>query len=333
MWRLPVTILEIMPTILPGLVTPVFAGMITHHLREHGVEVLAGESVRELVAGPTGRSAKVITGGREIKADLVIIAAGLRPRGELARDAGLPTSANGAILVDRRIQTSDPDIYAAGDCVEVLHLVTGNRTMTPFGSVANRQGRVVADNLAGLPSTFDGSVGSFIMKVFNLAVGAVGISKEMADKAGFPALEALCAQSDRAHFFPEQAMMFLNMVVDRSSRRVLGLQGIGVMGDGLLARINAAAGLIEKGSRIEEFSNLEMAYAPVFHGAGHPQYHRQCGGQFGDGTATGDQPPGICGLDGGEIAEGGLGGFGPAPSPRGGTLSPGLPGSLAGHAL
>ncbi|MDI6726042.1 MAG: FAD-dependent oxidoreductase [Smithellaceae bacterium] len=264
MWQIPVTIVELMPQILPGLVTPVFAGMITRHLKEHGVEVFTGDSVREFVPDAASRVARVITGRRELEADLVIMAAGVRPRGELARDAGLLVSQNGAILVNQRMQTSDPDIYAAGDCVEVMHLVTGKRTMAPFGSVANRQGRVVADNLAGIPSTYNGWVGSFIIKVFDLAVGGVGISKETAEKEGFPALEAICAQSDRAHFFPDQAMMFLNMVTDRSSRRVLGLQGIGVMGDGLLARINAAAGLIERKARIEEFGNLEMAYAPPF---------------------------------------------------------------------
>lgn len=264
MWQIPVTIVELMPQILPGLVSPVFAGMITQHLREHGVGVSTGESAREFVADTAGRVAKVITNKREIEADLVIVAAGVRPRGELARDAGLLVSPGGAILVDQRMQTSDPDIYAAGDCAEVLHLVTGKRTMAAFGSVANRQGRVAADNLAGIPSTFNGWVGSFIIKVFDLAVGGTGISGEIAQREGFPALEALCAQSDRAHFFPEQAMMFLNMVADRSNRRVLGLQGIGVMGDGLLARINAAAGLIERKARIEDFSNLEMAYAPPF---------------------------------------------------------------------
>ncbi len=264
MWGLPVTIVELTSQILPGLVSPVLAGLLTQHLKKHGVEVLTNESVTAFTADGNGRVNRVLTNKREIDADLVIMAAGVRPRGELARNAGLAVAENGAIIVDRRMRTSDPDIYAAGDCVEVLHLVTGKRTLAPLGSVANRQGRVAADNLAGIPSTFDGWVGSFIMKAFDLVVGATGISREVALREGFPAQEALCVQTDRAHFYPQSALMFLNMITDRKNRQVLGLQGIGAPGDGLLARINAASGLIAGKASIDDFGNLELAYAPPF---------------------------------------------------------------------
>lgn len=264
MWGLPVAIVELTSQLLPGIISPVLAAILTQNLKKHGVEVLTSESVTSFVADGAGRVGRVVTSKREIEADLVIMAAGVRPRGELAKNAGLAVAANGALIVDQRMRTSDPDIYAAGDCVEVLHLVTGKRTLAPFGSVANRQGRVVADNLAGIPSTFDGWVGSFIMKVFDIAVGATGISKEVAEREGFPTMETVCAQTDRAHFYPNSQMMFLNMVTNRQNRRVLGLQGIGAMGDGLLARINAAAALIAGKAQIDDFSNLEMAYAPPF---------------------------------------------------------------------
>ncbi len=264
MWGLQVTIVELTPQLLPGLVNPVLAGLLAQRLKEHGVTVLTNESVQEFAADEKGRVSRVITNKRQIEADLVIVAAGVRPRGEIAKAAGLAVAENGAIIVDPRMRTSDPDIYAAGDCVDVLHLVTGKRTIAPLGSLANRQGRVVADNLAGIPARFNGWVGTFIMKAFDMVVGATGVSREIAEREGFSAMEALCVQTDRAHFYPDSKMMFLNMVTNRGNRQVLGLQGIGAMGDGLLARINAAAGLIAGKAQIEDFGNLELAYAPPF---------------------------------------------------------------------
>ncbi len=264
LWGVETSIVEFMPQVLPRIVDRPMAAMVEQHLREKGVAVHTSEAAKEFAGDSSGRVARVITNKRELEADLVIMAAGVRPRSELAREAGLLVSPFGAIVVNQRMQTSDPDIYAAGDCVETLNLVTGKKAYAPLGSLANRQGRVVADNVAGIPSTFDGVVGSFIMKVFDICVGATGISQDVAKAEGYDAVTAIGAQSDRAHFFPTQAMMFLGMVVDRTDRRVLGLQGVAQMGDGLLARINAAAGLIAKHARISDFSNLELAYAPPF---------------------------------------------------------------------
>ncbi|MEZ0329625.1 MAG: FAD-dependent oxidoreductase [Dissulfuribacterales bacterium] len=264
LWGIETTVIEVMPQILPRIVSPVFARMVMEHMKEHNVQVLTEEYAKELVADENGRVVKVITNKRELPAQLVITAAGVLPRGELARAAGLHTSAAGAIVVNQRMQTSDPDIYAAGDCVELLNLVTGKKGYAPMGSIANRQGRVVGDNIAGIPSTFSGCINSFVMKIFDLAVGATGISLEVARAEGFDVFEVFCVQSDRAHFFPTQRLMFLNMVVDRRTNRVLGLQGVGQMGDGLMARINAAAGLIERRAVVSDFSNLELAYAPPF---------------------------------------------------------------------
>ena len=264
LWGVETTIVEFMPQILPRIVDPTIASMVEQHLRENNVEVFTSEAAQKFEADDNGWVRRVITNKRELECDLVIMAAGVRPRSELARDAGLEVSPMGGIVVNQRMQTSDPSIYAAGDCVETFNLITGKKAYAPMGSVANRQGRVVADNLAGIPSRFDGVVGSFIMKVFDICVGATGISTEVALSEGYRAVNAMVVQSDRAHFFPTQALMFNNLVVDSSDKRVLGLQGFAKMGDGLLARINAAAGMIARGARISDFSNLELAYAPPF---------------------------------------------------------------------
>jgi NADPH-dependent 2,4-dienoyl-CoA reductase/sulfur reductase-like enzyme/rhodanese-related sulfurtransferase len=264
LWGVETTLIEFMDQLLPNLLDRPFAGMLAQHLREKGVAVHTGEGAERIEADDQGRACRVVTARRSLDADLVVMAAGVRPRDELARDAGLLVGPRGGIVVNNRLQTSDPDIYAAGDCVEVTHLVSGKKCYAPLGSVANRQGRIVADNLAGIPSTFEGVVGSFIMKAFEVSVGATGLTLESARRDGFDAAAVITAQSDRAHFFPEQSIMPLELVFDRRSRRVLGVQGFGPMGDGVLARINAAAALITTGGTIEDFSKLEMAYAPPF---------------------------------------------------------------------
>lgn len=264
LWGVETTIVEFMPQILPRIMDQTLASMVEHHLKKNGVNVYTQETALKFEGDEQGKIYKVITDKREIEADLVIMAVGVRPRGELAKDAGLLVSSQGGIVVNQRMQTSDPSIYAAGDCVETYNMISGKKAYAPMGSIANRQGRVVADNLAGIPSTFEGVIGSFIMKVFDLSVGATGLSLDVAKAEGFDAISAPCAQFDRAHFFANKENMFLNMVVDRTDKRVLGLQGLGAMGDGLMARINAVVGLLEKKAVISDFSNLELPYAPPF---------------------------------------------------------------------
>ena len=235
------------------------------HLRDHNVALYLGEAAEEIVM-EQGKVVAVRTNKRTLEADLVVTAVGVRPRSELARDAGLLVSQNGGIVVNTRMQTSDPNIYAAGDCVEIAHLVSGKRFVAPFGSLANREGRVAADNMAGIPSVFKGGVGSFILKAFELSIGSVGLSPAVAREEGFDAEFSLSAPSDRAHFYPGQAIMCLELVFDRRTRKVLGFQGVGPVNDALSTRIDAVAAVIGSGSgaTVDDLANVEMAYAPPF---------------------------------------------------------------------
>ncbi len=262
LWGVDTTIIELMPQIMSKIVDPIFSKMLTHHLEANGLHVFANEMVKSIEQD--GEAYKVVTNKQEIAADIVVMAVGVHPRSELAREAGLLVAPSGGIVVNKRLQTSDPDIYSAGDCIEVTNLVSGKKGMAPFGSLANRQGRIVADNLAGTPSTFDGVLNSFIMKAFDVCIGATGLSLESALAEGFNADMVITAQSDRAHFFPTQAIIPLGMVFDKTTRQVLGFQGFGPMGDSVLARLDAVAALIAKGATVEDFINLEMAYAPPF---------------------------------------------------------------------
>ncbi len=267
LWGVETALVEFMPQLLPRIVDAEFAAMLKKHLQDKNVAVYTSEGASEIVGSSDGKAVAVRTPARTLEADLVIMAAGVRPRSELAKEAGLTVEPWGGITVNSRMQTSDPDIYAAGDCIASRHLVTGRQTFAPMGSLANREGRVAADNMAGSASALNGVVGSFIMKAFERCIAATGISYETALAEGFDADYALTAPADRAHFFPSTAAVILQMVFDRRSRRVLGVQAFGAMNDSISARINTAAVLISRGAVIEDFSMAEMAYAPPFSSA------------------------------------------------------------------
>lgn len=267
LWGVETTLVEYMPQLLPRIVDWPFAAMLKQHLEEKNVQVVTGEAAMEILGNDEGKVTVVKTGNREIPADIVIMAVGVRPRSDLARDAGLHVAPWGGINVNNRLQTSDPDIYAAGDCIATTHLVTGKETFAPFGSLANREGRIAADNIAGCVSTFPGVVGSYIMKAFDRCIASTGISYETAIAEGFDADYSLTAPADRAHFFPGEAIVVYQLVFDKKTRRVLGLQGFGMMNDSISARIDAAAAIIAKGGTIEDFMTVEMAYSPPFSAA------------------------------------------------------------------
>ncbi|MBU1610394.1 MAG: FAD-dependent oxidoreductase [Proteobacteria bacterium] len=262
MWGVEVTVVELMDQILPGLVSPTLARMARGHMEEQGVTFRMGETVQRIEGD--GTVSKVITSGAEIEADLVILAAGVLPNDELARDAGLKVGERGGVLVDEYMRTSDPNIYAGGDCVIIKHLVSGAPFFLPLGSMANRQGRVIGDNLADLNRKFEGAVGSFCVKLFETSVAGTGLSLAAAKRAGLDAVSVLQIQLDRAHFYPTKELMTLEMVVERGTRRVLGLQGFAGTGDAMIGRVNAVAALLGRGVTVEDISNLEVAYSPPF---------------------------------------------------------------------
>ena len=263
LWKIETTILEFMPQVMPRLVDWDFAKMLETHLKENGVTVFTGEGA-SAIEGKDGKVCRVVTPKRTLEADLVVMAVGVRARSDLAKNAGLLVSAMGNIVVNERLQTSDPNIYAAGDCIEVKNILTGKVGIAPMGSLANREGRIVGDNLAGIPSKYRGWIGTFIMKAFERSIAATGLSLDAALAEGFAAAAVTTAQTDRAHFFPTEAIIPLRLVFDTKTRKVLGCQGFGPMGDAVLTRIDAAAGIIGQGGAIDDLSQLEMAYAPPF---------------------------------------------------------------------
>jgi NADPH-dependent 2,4-dienoyl-CoA reductase/sulfur reductase-like enzyme/rhodanese-related sulfurtransferase len=264
LWGVETSMVEIANQVLPIIFDASLARMVQEHMEEKGVTIFLNEQVQEIHAEEGGGNLRVVTAGRTLEADMVITAVGVHPHSELAVRAGLLVSPRGAIVVNRRLQTSDPDIYAGGDCIETMHLVTGKPAFFPQGSLANRQGRVIGTNLAGGFASFNGIVGSFSIKIFDLAVAATGLPLAIAVREGFEAAQALVVQADRAHFYPEHDLIYLQLIVDRKTRRILGAQGLAHNGDALVGRINNIAAMLPYRATLEDLSNLEVAYSPPF---------------------------------------------------------------------
>lgn len=264
MWGVKVSVVEMMDQILPGVLSHSLARMAEHDCVSHKVDVYTSEKVLKL-EGKDGAVSKVVTDKRELPAQLVIFAAGFIPNGRLAKDAGLDVAPFGAVVVDEHMRTSDPAIYAGGDCVAIRNIITDKLGYLPLGSMANRQGRVIGTNLAGGDATFPGYVGTWAVKLFEMSFCGTGLTVERARKEGYDAIGVSVEQLDRAHFYPEKNMMSLELVVDKPTRRVLGIQGACSAGDALKARVDAVAGVLQYARpTVEDISNLEVSYAPPF---------------------------------------------------------------------
>ncbi|MBU3984819.1 MAG: MFS transporter, partial [Proteobacteria bacterium] len=170
---------------------------------------------------------KVITDAGEVPADIVLIAVGVRPNIRLAKETGLEIGKTGAIAVDHHMRTSDPDIYAGGDCVENNNLVTGKPLYVPMGSTANKHGRVIGDNICGIPTEFKGVLGTAICKVFHMNVARTGLSEIQAKNEGYDYITVLNPAPDKPHFIPGAKLIILKFIVDKKTGKLLGAQMVG----------------------------------------------------------------------------------------------------------
>jgi len=254
-----VTIVEMLPQILPILDWEV-ARLVERHIESHGVKVMTSSKVTSFEGD--GRIQRVVTEKGAFPADLAILAIGVRPNVELARQAALEIGETGGIKVNDYMQTSDPDIYAAGDCVEMRDLLTGRPCYVPLGSTANKQGRVAAVNVCGGDEPFPGVIGSTVCKVFDYCVARTGLTERVARELGYEIVTALAPAPDKAHFMPTARPLFLKIVVDADTRRLLGAQATGP-GDGS-KRIDVAAMAITAGMTVDQVANADLCYAPPY---------------------------------------------------------------------
>lgn len=256
---LKVTVFEQLPRLLPFLHES-FSQSVLENLEQHGVTVHRGTGVAEILT-EQGKAHWVRTTGGEIAAaDFVLVSAGVRPATRLARDAGLELGMKETIVVDDEMRTSDPDIWACGDCVQMKHLVTGRPVYVPLGTTANKQGRIAGGNVAGGHDTFKGVLGSMVTKVFDQYIAATGLSLEQAEEAGFDAVSSIITKMDKASYYPGGRDSRICMIFDRKTGRLLGAQGLG--GESIAGRMNVLAAAITRTMTVEEISELDLVYAP-----------------------------------------------------------------------
>ncbi len=225
--------------------------------RAEGIEVVLGQAVEGLTA------TTVVTGaGAEIPADIVVLALGVQPNGELGAAAGLATGIQGALVVDDHQRTSAQGVYAAGDCCESFHRVSRRPTWIALGTVANKASRVAGVNLAGGDATFGGVLGTAITRLVSTEIARTGLSEAQAVEAGFDPVGTTIEASTRAHYYPGAEEMAVRLVHDRASRRLLGGQIVGGAGAG--KRVDTLATALWAGLTVDDMVDLDLAYAPPF---------------------------------------------------------------------
>jgi CoA-dependent NAD(P)H sulfur oxidoreductase len=240
---------------------PEVAERVEEHLKENGVHVYTGAKVEDFTGD--GRVRGVRFGDEELEVELAVVGIGIKPRVDLAEEAGAELGHSGAIRVDRHVKTSLPDVWAAGDCVESANLVSGEPTWVPLGDTANQMGRVAGTNAAMGEDVleFPGILGTGIFKVFDLGVGKTGLSEKEAEAAGFEAVSAAIETTDRASYYPGVGKVFVKLIADRASGRLLGAEAAGY-GAAKLTDICATA--IWGRLSYPDLVNLDLAYAPPY---------------------------------------------------------------------
>lgn len=247
------------PVLLPWMPTEM-SDIIKEELTSRGAVLFAGHAVRKIEQS-NGRL-KVVCSDMNLEADLVIVAIGVTPNSQIAEDAGLALGTSKAIAVDRTLQTSNPHVFAAGDCADAFHVVSNRKTWIPLALRANRAGWAVADNICGKPARLDGIAGTAVFKVFDLQVARTGLTVSEASDCGFTPVEVLVTTRSRAHAHPGSTPIRVHMVGDRPSGRLLGVQMLGR--EGVAHRINGPAVALHAKMTVEQFSQTDLAYAPPF---------------------------------------------------------------------
>jgi NADPH-dependent 2,4-dienoyl-CoA reductase/sulfur reductase-like enzyme/rhodanese-related sulfurtransferase len=259
-------VLEMLNQVMPPLDYEM-AAVVHGHLREKGVQLELENAAKSFAK--KGSRTVVSTGkGHDIECDLVVLAIGVRPENRLAREAGLEIGERGGIKVDSTLRTSDPDIFAVGDAIEVRDFVSGQPTMTWLAGPANKQGRVAADNALGRSSVFRGTLGTAIAKVFDLAVSSTGASEKVLKRNNVPYLVSYTHSGSHASYYPGTEALSIKLVFSPSSGKVLGAQILGKKG--VDKRIDVIATAIRGGMTVFDLEELELAYAPPYSSAKDP---------------------------------------------------------------
>jgi len=241
------------------------AAIVHAYIREHGVNLILEDGVKAFENN--GRRI-LLNSGRTLETDMIILAVGVQPESQLAKDAGLELGVRGTIKVNEYLQTSDPNIYAIGDAIEVKNYIHGFATFVPLAWPANRQGRLVADHIHGLDVKYNGTLGTTIAKVFELTVAATGNNEKILKQLGVPYEVVHVHPMSHASYYPNATQMTLKLIFDKETGKIYGAQAVGK--DGVDKRIDVIATAIKGGLTVRDLPDLELAYAPPFSSAKDP---------------------------------------------------------------
>jgi CoA-disulfide reductase len=241
------------------------ASILHTHLKDKGVRLILENGVESFAENGTKI---LLSDGTEIETDMTILSIGVRPENKLAKEAGLVLGERGGIVVNEFLQTSNEDIYAVGDAVEVVDYMSGNKAMIPLAGPANRQGRIAANNIMGKQEKYQGTLGTSIAKVFDLTIAATGNNEKTLKRFNTPYEVLHIHPSSHAGYYPGAASIALKLIFDKESGKIFGAQAVGA--DGVDKRIDVIATAIKGGLTVEDLTNLELSYAPPYSSAKDP---------------------------------------------------------------
>jgi NADPH-dependent 2,4-dienoyl-CoA reductase/sulfur reductase-like enzyme/rhodanese-related sulfurtransferase len=283
--ELAVTVLEKLPQIMPPL-DPEMAAPLMEHLAAKGVELHLGDGLARIEAPEGGGLVVVADSGARLRADLVILAIGVRPETTLAKDAGVEIGARGGIVVDAQMRTSDPNIWAVGDAVEVQDVVTGQETVLPLAGPANRQGRVAAESIAGRATHFRGVQATAVVGVLGMTAASTGASEKGLRRAGVTSFQKVYLHpGHHAGYYPGARQIHLKLLFSVPDGRILGAQAVGF--EGVEKRIDVIATAIQFNGTVHDLAEAELCYAPQFGAAKDPV---NLAGMLAENVLNGDMP-------------------------------------------
>jgi NADPH-dependent 2,4-dienoyl-CoA reductase/sulfur reductase-like enzyme/rhodanese-related sulfurtransferase len=260
------TIIEMLDQVMAPLDIEM-ASLVHDYMKQKGISLMLGEGVQSITQKPD-RMTVTTTGSQDLECDMVVLSVGIAPENTLAREAGLDLSEDGHILVDASMATSDPDIYAVGDAVSTRDFITGTITSTALAGPANKQARIAADNALGRKCEFRGTLGTSVVKVFDLTVASTGANEKKLKRLGIPYLKSYTHSASHATYYPGAEVMSLKLLFSPGDGRVLGCQIIGK--EGADKRIDIIATAIRASMTVHDLEELELAYAPPYSSAKDP---------------------------------------------------------------
>jgi len=255
---LKVTIVEMLPQILPQMLDADMAKQVQEALQEKGMCILTGKTVEEFLGDE--KVTAIMAGGEKIEADLFISAFGVRANAKLAVDAGIPLGETRAIKTNARMETDVKDVYAVGDCAEAPNIITHKPTCAQLGTIAVRQGKVAGINAAGDYAQFTGILASAVTRLFDIEAGVTGLTETAAARARIEVVTGAISSKTKADYYPSAKPIKVKLVVEKESQRIIGAQIIG--GEEVTQRINALSFAIQKQMTVRELAKADTAYAP-----------------------------------------------------------------------